>query len=63
MILLLFISVASFSAAYSRGAARTSVAGGWSASEMPSVRIANTSFSYPGGKAGIFDLSLDIHAE
>jgi len=29
-------------------------------SDTPSVRIANTSFSYPGGKAGIFDLSLDI---
>lgn len=28
--------------------------------DTPSVRIANTSFSYPGGKAGIFDLSLDI---
>lgn len=25
-----------------------------------SVRIANASFSYPGGKAGIFDVSLDI---
>ena len=26
----------------------------------PSVRIASASFTYPGGKAGVFDVSLDI---
>jgi len=26
----------------------------------PSVRLENSSFSYPGGKAGIFDINLDI---
>ena len=29
-------------------------------SETPSVRISSASFSYPGGKAGVFDISLDI---
>ena len=28
--------------------------------DTPSVRIENASFSYPGGKAGVFDMSLDI---
>lgn len=27
---------------------------------MPSVRVEGVSFSYPGGKAGVFDITLDI---
>ncbi len=29
-------------------------------SDTPSVRMENASFSYPGGKAGVFDITLDI---
>ncbi|MDR3534402.1 MAG: ABC transporter ATP-binding protein [Rhodopila sp.] len=28
--------------------------------EMPSVRVEGASFSYPGGKAGVFDITIDI---
>jgi len=28
--------------------------------ERPSVRLENTSFTYPGGKAGVFDIDLEI---